>query len=73
MKKDGKICWVALSSPKCLAVSSSDCAPVIIALDAEIFLFGPKGERKISASDFYNNDGIFFLNKHPDELLVSIR
>ena len=72
MKKDGRICWVALSSPKCLAVSSSDCAPVIIALDGEISLLGPVGERKISAADFYKNDGIFFLNKQPDELLVSI-
>src|SRR5262245_44236849 len=26
MKKDGKICWVATSSPKCLAVSSTDTA-----------------------------------------------
>ena len=33
MKKDGDVCWVARSSPKCLAVSSSDCAPVMIALD----------------------------------------
>jgi len=72
MKKDGNICWVALSSPKCLAVSSSDCAPVILALNAEISLFGTKGERKISAADFYNNDGISFLNKQPDELLVSV-
>src|SRR5256885_10087424 len=29
MKKDGHICWVAPSSPRCRAVSSSDVAPVM--------------------------------------------
>jgi len=73
MKKDGDKCWVALSSPKCLAVSSSDCAPVILSLNGEITLIGPEGERKIPAYNFYKNDGITFLNKNPDELLVSLR
>ena len=72
MKKDGKICWVALSSPKCLAVSSSDCAPVVMALNGEISLVGSEGERNIPAAEFYKNDGINFLNKKPDELMVSI-
>src|SRR5207237_1348350 len=31
MKKDGHICWVAPSSPRCWAVSSSDVAPVMVA------------------------------------------
>ena len=42
MKKDGTTCWVATSSPKCLAVSSSDTAPMLQALlrhgDAHISL-----------------------------------
>ena len=29
MKKDGTTCWVATSSPKCLAVSSTDTAPML--------------------------------------------
>ncbi|TME71963.1 MAG: 4-hydroxybenzoyl-CoA reductase [Chloroflexi bacterium] len=33
MKKDGDICLVAPSSPRCWAVSSSDTAPMAIALD----------------------------------------
>src|SRR4029450_9186069 len=33
-KKDGDICWVATSSPRCWAVSSSDTAPVMVALQA---------------------------------------
>ncbi len=73
LKKEGDTCWVALSSPKCLAVSSSDCAPVVLALNAEFNLAGPEGQRTVAAAMFYKNDGADFLNKTPDELLVSIR
>lgn len=72
LKKDGDICWVARSSPVCLAVSSSDCAPVAVALNAEFCLAGLNGQRIIAAEDFYLNDGISYLNKTHDELLVSI-
>jgi 4-hydroxybenzoyl-CoA reductase subunit beta len=72
MKKDGDICWVAKSSPKCLAVSSSDTAPVAIALGAAVRLVGPDGERTIPVEELYRNDGQFYLTKSPDELLVSI-
>lgn len=72
MKKDGDTCWVALSSQKCLAVSSSDCAPVAVALGAEVRLVGPQGERSIPAEALYCNDGLEYLEKSPDELLVSI-
>ena len=72
MKKDGKICWVAPSSPRCWAVQSSDLAPVMIALGAQVRLRGPAGERVISAASLYFDDGMRFLTKQPDELLVSI-
>ena len=72
MKKDGDVCWVALSSRLCLAVSSSDCAPVAIALDAQVKLVGPEGERTIPAAALYRNDGMEYLEKSPDEILVSI-
>ena len=72
MKKDGKICWVAPSSPRCWAVQSSDLAPVMVALGASVRLQSPRGERILAASALYNDDGIQFLNKAPDELLVDI-
>jgi len=72
MKKDGDVCWVALSSPGCLAVSSSDCAPVAISLGAQVRLIGPQGERMIPAEALYRNDGMQYLALRPDELLVSI-
>src|SRR5437867_6640965 len=72
MKKDGEICWVAPSSPRCWAVQSSDCAPVMVALGAKVKLVSSSGERVISAAELYNDDGIRHLNKRPDELLTEI-
>lgn len=72
MKKDGAICWVAPSSPRCWAVQSSDLAPVMVALDAKVVLTGPDGTRTIPARSLYRNDGIEYLTKQPDELLVRI-
>src|SRR5216683_2922172 len=40
IKKDGDICLVAPSSPRCWAVSSSDTAPMAIALGALVTLAG---------------------------------
>ena len=73
MKKDGHICWVAPSSPRCWAVSSSDLAPVMVALGAEFLLVGPAGERVVPAARFYHNDGINYLTKQPDEILAEVR
>ena len=73
MKKDGHICWVAPSSPRCWAVSSSDVAPVMVAIGAEYRLVGSQGERVVPAGRFYHNDGINYLTKHPDEILVQVQ
>src|SRR4029077_9038778 len=50
MKRDGAICWVAPSSPRCWAVNSSDVAPVMMALGADYLLVGPGGERVVPAA-----------------------
>ncbi len=75
MKKDGHICWVAPSSPRCWAVSSSDVAPVMVAIGAEYRLVGPSpaAERVVPAARFYHNDGINYLTKQPDEILAAVR
>ncbi len=73
MKKDGAICWVAPSSPRCWAVQSSDLAPVMVALDAQLVLAGPTGERIVPAARFYHDDGITYLTKQPDEILTAVR
>jgi 4-hydroxybenzoyl-CoA reductase subunit beta len=73
MKKDGAICWVAPSSPRCWAVSSSDVAPVMVAIGAEYVLTSAAGERVVPAARFYYNDGINYLTKQPDEILAAVR
>ncbi|MGE5743993.1 MAG: FAD binding domain-containing protein [Gemmatimonadota bacterium] len=73
MKKDGAICWVAPSSPRCWAVNSSDVAPVMVAIGAEYVLVGPARDRVVPAARFYNNDGINYLTKQPDEILSAVR
>jgi 4-hydroxybenzoyl-CoA reductase subunit beta len=73
MKKDGAICWVATGSPKCLAVSSTDTAPALLALGATVVLTSVDGTREIAVSDLYRNDGIEYLTRRPHEILTSVR
>ena len=73
LKKDGDICLVAPSSPRCWAVSSSDTAPMAIALDGVINLTGPDGERELPVSALYRDDGIDYMAKQPDEVVTSLR
>src|SRR4030095_14564334 len=72
MKRDGKTCWVATSSPKCLAVSSTDTAPMLQALGASVTLRSSRGSRVLPLSHFYANDGMLYLTKRPDEILTAI-
>jgi 4-hydroxybenzoyl-CoA reductase subunit beta len=72
MKKDGETCWVATSSPRCLAVSSTDTAPALISLDAEVTLVSADGARTIPIADLYRNDGIHYLTRRPDEILTRV-
>jgi len=73
MKKDGDICLVAPSSPRCWAVSSSDTAPMAIALDGVVMLTGPEGERELPVSALYRDDGIEYMAKQPNEVVTSLR
>jgi 4-hydroxybenzoyl-CoA reductase subunit beta len=72
MKKDGDICLVARSSPRCWAVSSSDSAPVALALNAHIVLQSVKGPRRIPAADLYKDDGIDYTTKKADEIITGV-
>lgn len=72
MKKDGDICWVAPGSSKCWAVQSSDLVPLMVAIGAKVKLVSTLGERLVEAAGLYNNDGIAYLHKRPDELLTEI-
>jgi 4-hydroxybenzoyl-CoA reductase subunit beta len=72
LKKDGDICLVAPGSHRCWAVSSSDTAPMAIALGATVTLVGEGGERELPAAALYRDDGIDFLAKHPSEVVTGV-
>ena len=73
MKKDGTICWVATSSPRCLAVSSTDTAPMLVALGAAVTLSSAEGTRTIPVEALFQNDGIHYLTRRPAEILTEVR
>ena len=73
LKKDGDICLVAPSSPRCWAVSSSDTAPMAIALGALVILQGPDGERELPVAALYQDDGIDYMAKKPYEVVTALR
>ena len=72
LKKDGDICWVATASKRCVAASSTDCAPALLALGAKVKLVSALGEREVALEDFYNNDGIDYLRRRADEVLTEV-
>src|SRR6059058_5768605 len=72
LKKDGDICLVARSSPRCWAVSSSDSAPAAVALNAEITVQGVEGTRRMAAAALYRDDGIAYTTKRADEVIAAV-
>jgi len=72
LKKDGEICWVATASKRCVAMSSTDCAPALMALGAKVRLVSATGEREVALEDLYRNDGIDYLTRRADEILTEV-
>jgi 4-hydroxybenzoyl-CoA reductase subunit beta len=72
LKKEGETCWVATASKRCVAVSSTDSAPALIALGAKVKLVSASGEREVALADLYRNDGIDYLSRKPDEILTEV-
>ncbi len=61
---------------RCVAVNPSDTAPALVALDAQMVIRGPKGERVVNAEDYWVGPGIDITRMNvlaPNELLTSIR
>ncbi len=72
MKCEGDVCWTAPGSDRCWAVNSSDSVPVLVALGARALLVGPDGEREVPFEDLFRDDGIDYLTKKKDEVLVDL-
>ncbi|HUQ25403.1 MAG TPA: FAD binding domain-containing protein [Burkholderiales bacterium] len=72
LKVDGKTCWVATASKRCVAVSSTDTAPALIALNAAVTLVSSSNSREVKVEDLFRNDGIEYLSRRPDEILTEV-
>jgi 4-hydroxybenzoyl-CoA reductase subunit beta len=72
LKKEGETCWVATASKRCVAVSSTDTAPALIALGARVKLVSVQGEREVALEALYKNDGIDYLTRRADEILTEV-
>jgi len=72
LKKDGTACWVAPGSSKCMAVSSTDTAPALIALGARVRLVSRTEEREVPLSELYNSDGLDYIRRRPNEILAEV-
>lgn len=73
LKSEGKVCFVVPGGRNCVAAMSSDCAPVLISLDAEIVLAGPDGERVVPAAKYFKADGLRHTVREDGELTTQIR
>jgi xanthine dehydrogenase YagS FAD-binding subunit len=65
-----------LDADRCVAVSPSDTAPALVALDAQMVIRGPRGERVVPAEEYFVGPGIDITRMTvlaPGELLTSIR
>ena len=73
LKKDGLVCHVVPQGKRCVAAHSSDVAPMLIALGAEVEIAGPAGRRWLDVDAFFVGDGIHNNVLVPGELVARIR
>jgi xanthine dehydrogenase YagS FAD-binding subunit len=65
-----------LGAERCVAVSPSDSAPAMVALEAQMVIRSSRGERVVDAENYFTNPGIDITRMtvlQPGELLTSIR
>ena len=65
-----------LGADRCVAVSPSDSAPAMVALEAQMVIRSSRGERLLDAEDYFTNPGIDITRMtvlQPGDLLTSIR
>ena len=71
-KAGGDICHVVRKPKVCHSTYCGDIAPVLIALDAQIKLIGPEGERSLPLKKLYTQEGKKSLSLRKGEILREI-
>jgi 4-hydroxybenzoyl-CoA reductase subunit beta len=72
LKNRGDVCHVAPQGQRCHAAFSGDLAPALLVYGAEVDIAGPQGQRRISLSDLYVEDGKAHLTLAAGELVVAV-
>ncbi|MBS4028820.1 MAG: FAD binding domain-containing protein [Ignavibacteriales bacterium] len=72
LKYGNGICHAAPELSRCTAVFSSDLAPLLIALDANVELHSSQSTLKIPLSRLYNDDGKNHVSLFQSEILSSV-
>lgn len=72
LKKTGTVCHVVPTGKRCVAAHSSDVAPVLITLDAEVEISSARGRRTVTVEEFFVPDGIHNNVLAPDEVVTRV-
>jgi 4-hydroxybenzoyl-CoA reductase subunit beta len=75
LKKSGTVCHVVPAGKRCVAAHSSDVAPMLIALEAEVEIASPRppgARRRVSVDDFFVADGIHNNVLAPGEMVTGV-
>jgi len=73
LKTDGGICHVIKSSEdKCHAINNSDTPVALMALGAILTIQKSGQQRELPITEFFNDDGIDFMQLSPDELVTHV-
>lgn len=71
-KAGGDVCYVAPKGKECYSTYCGDLAPVLIALDAQVKVLGPDGERSLPLKKLYTHNGKKPLSLRKGEILKEI-
>jgi len=61
---------------RCIAVSPSDCAPAVVALEGSIVIAGEQGERAVAAEEFFIGPAVDIRHMNilkPGEIVTAVR
>lgn len=72
LKYQGDKCHVVVKSDRCYATYHGDVAPVLMVLDAEAVIAGPKGVRRMKVAELYRENGGEHLTLGAAEVLAAV-
>lgn len=72
LKKTGTLCHVVPQGRRCVAAHSSDVAPVLISLGAEVEVANRSGRRTLSVEEFFVPDGVHNNVLQPGDVVTRL-